>query len=96
MPNHVHALFDVSTTPMANILESWKKHTATKANRLLQRNGRFWQPDYWDTCMRDCAHELETRAYIEHNAVTAGLVLDPKEWRWSSARFRNEFGELRL
>jgi len=35
MPNHVHALFKVDATPMAEILESWKKHTAQKANRLL-------------------------------------------------------------
>jgi REP element-mobilizing transposase RayT len=96
MPNHAHALFEVSTTPMADILESWKKHTANKANRLLQRKGRFWQADYWDTYMRDSQHELETRTYIESNPVSAGLVLDPKAWPWSSARFRNEFGELRL
>jgi hypothetical protein len=49
MPNHAHALFEVSTTPMSDILESWKKHTANRANRLLQRHGNFWQADYWDT-----------------------------------------------
>ena len=42
MPNHVHALFKVDTAPMAEILESWKKHTAQKANRLLNRRGEFW------------------------------------------------------
>jgi hypothetical protein len=81
---------------MADILESWKKHTSNKANRLLQRHGKFWQADYWDTFMRDTAHELEIRTYIENNPVSAGLVLDPKAWPWSSARFRNEFGELKL
>ena len=47
MPNHVHALFKVDATPMAEILESWKKHTANKANRQLHRRGKFWQADYW-------------------------------------------------
>jgi REP element-mobilizing transposase RayT len=65
-------------------------------NRLLKRRGVFWQADYWDTFMRDSAHELETRNYIENNPVKAGLVPDPKTWPWSSARFRNEFGVLKF
>lgn len=96
MPNHAHALFEVSSTPMSEILESWKKYTANRANRLLQRHGKFWQADYWDTFMRDGAHELETRVYIENNPVAAGLARDPKAWPWSSARFRDAFGALKL
>ena len=30
MPNHIHVLFKVNATPMAEILESWKKHTGFK------------------------------------------------------------------
>lgn len=96
MPNHVHALFKVEATPMAEILESWKKHTAQKANRLLKRRSEFWQADYWDTFMRDGEHELGTRAYIESNPAKAGLVLNPRTWQWSSARFRSEDGVLNL
>jgi REP element-mobilizing transposase RayT len=96
MPNHVHALFKVEATPMAEILQSWKKHTAQKANRLLGRRGAFWQADYWDTFMRNNEHELETRNYIENNPAKAGLVLGPKAWPWSSARIRDEFGVLKL
>lgn len=96
MPNHVHALFKVDATPMAEILESWKKYAAQKANRLLKWRGEFWQADYWDTCMRDSENELETRKYIESNPTKAGLVLDSKTWSWSSARFRDEYGVLKL
>jgi putative transposase len=96
MPNHVHVLFKVDATPMAEILESWKKFTAQKANRLLGRRGEFWQADYWDTFMRDGEHELETRKYIECNPAKAGLVLEPKTWPWSSSRFRDEDGVLKL
>ena len=96
MPNHVHALFKGDSTPMAEILESWKKHTAQKANRLLKRRGEFWQANYWDTYMRDNEHELKTCQYIENNPAKAGLVLDPKTWPWSSARFRDEFGTLTI
>jgi|SRR5690242_6628891 len=96
MPNHVHALFKVDATPMAEILESWKKHTAQKVNRLLMGRGEFWQADYWDTYMRDRGHERKTVRYIESNPAQAKLVLDPNEWLWSSARFRDEFNVLNL
>jgi REP element-mobilizing transposase RayT len=96
MPNHVHVLFKVNTTPMSKVLESWKKHTSQKASRLLRRRGEFWQADYWDTFIRDVDHELKTRVYIESNPSSAGLVLDSKKWPRSSARFRDEFGALQL
>ncbi len=96
MPNHVHALFKVDATPMADIIQSWKKHTAQKANRLLNRRGEFWQADYWDTFMRDRNHELKTRNYIEGNPAKAGLVVDPKVWPWSSARFWDTCGVLKI
>ena len=96
MPNHVHALFKVDATPMAEILESWKKYTAQMANRLLRRRGEFWQVDYWDTFMRKSEHELETRRYIENNPTKPGLVLDPKTWPWNRARFRDDCGVLKL
>jgi REP element-mobilizing transposase RayT len=96
MPNHVHALFHLSDTPMSEIVESWKKYTATKANRLLSRRGAFWEADYWDTFMRDEAHQLETRRYIENNPPSAGLARSPQEWLWGSARLRDEYGRLCL
>ena len=96
MPNHVHALFKVDAVPMSEIVESWKKHTAFKANRLLRRRDKFWGPDYWDTFMRDEAHERKTVAYIENNPTKAMLVRSAKHWLWSSARFRDPLGVLAL
>jgi REP element-mobilizing transposase RayT len=96
MPNHIHVLFRVDATPMSRIVESWKKHTAFKANGILDRRGAFWHADYWDTFMRDSDHETRTRNYIENNPAKARLVLDPKTWPWSSARFRDAYGLLKL
>ena len=96
MSNHVHTLFKVDTVPMSEILESWKKHTAARANRLLERKGPFWAADYFDTYMRDAEHERKTVRYIENNPTKAKLVLDPKAWPWSSARFRYAYGRICL
>ena len=78
---------------MAKIIESWKKHTGRELNRLLKRRGEFWGEDYWDTFMRGQEHESKSVRYIENNPAKAKLVLDSKEWLWSSLRFRNELGQ---
>jgi REP element-mobilizing transposase RayT len=96
MPNHVHALFKVGETPLGTILKQFKTYTAREANQQLQRRGSFWAEDGWDTYMRDREHELQTRRYIESNPVNAGLVRNARDWPWSSARFRDETGALRL
>jgi REP element-mobilizing transposase RayT len=96
MSNHVHTLFKVDAVPMSQIVETWKKHTANKINRLLKRRGAFWAAGYFDTFMRDAEHEQRTVRYIENNPTKAKLLLDPKEWPWSSARFRDGYARLRL
>ncbi len=94
MPNHVHTLF----TPfegerLDRILHSWKSFTARKANRILRRDGPFWQRDYYDRYVRDESHFMSIARYIEDNPVAAGLCERREEWEFSSARQRFEDGE---
>jgi REP element-mobilizing transposase RayT len=96
MPNHIHVLFKVGTVPMSEIVGAWKKHTGRLAHKHLGKQGAFWAEGYFDTFMRDDEHERRTIRYIENNPTKAKLVLDPKEWPWSSARLRDEMGVLRL
>ncbi|HTB85566.1 MAG TPA: transposase [Candidatus Sulfotelmatobacter sp.] len=96
MPNHVHILFKVGTVPMSEVVGAWKRHTGRLANRLLGTRGTFWAEDYFDMFMRDDQHELKTVRYIENNPAKARLVGDPKDWPYSSARFRDEYGRLQL
>ena len=96
MPNHVHVLFKVGTTPMSMIVADWKEYTARQSNKLLGRPGQFWAEDYWDTFMRNSEHERTTRHYIEANPVKAFLVRAPEDWPFSSVRYRDDFGVLRL
>jgi len=96
MPNHVHLLFRVWHVPMWKLVDAWKGYTSKQANRLLGRKGQFWHDDYWDTYMRDSAHERRTIRYIESNPIKARLTRLPEEWPWSSARFRDTCGVLHL
>ena len=96
MANHVHVLFKVGTAAMSEIVGAWKKHTGRLANQVLRQQGAFWAAGYFDTFIRDLAHARRTVRYIESNPTKARLVPDPKAWPRSRARFRDEFGNLKL
>ena len=86
MPTHVHVL--IQQRPgwlLAGVVQGWKTFTARSANRILEREGRFWSPDYFDRAMRSETQIERTAAYIEYNPVAARLCADSVEWPWSSA-----------
>jgi len=86
MSNHVHILIHPHS-PLARIMRSVKSFTATKANQLLERKGhRFWQDESFDHWVRTPGEFSRIASYIERNPVSAGLVQNPEDWPWSSAR----------
>ncbi|HEY5910489.1 MAG TPA: transposase, partial [Verrucomicrobiae bacterium] len=94
MPNHVHVLVKIRQTPLARVVQSWKRFIAREANKLLGRDGAFWEREYWDTYMRDEEQASKARRYTEQNPVKAALVGEATAWLWSSARFRDQYGRL--
>lgn len=94
MPNHIHLVVDVWEAPLSRLLNLWKGRSAHAVNQLLARKGHFWEREYFDTLVRDAAHLSRAIRYTENNPVKAGLVRIPKDWPWSSARWRDEFGRL--
>ncbi len=97
MSNHVHILIrPASSTSLSSIMKGLKGYTSNRANKLLNRSGRFWQPDYFDRFIRDREHLLRTVDYIENNPVKAGLCENCWEWEFRSAYGRFEGGDLRV
>jgi putative transposase len=89
MPNHAHVLFSVMPAhPLGEIVGSWKRFTARKANEHLGRSGSFWQTEYWDRFIRNDAHFGASEEYIDQNPVKAGLVAEPRLWPYGSARLK--------
>ena len=68
---------------------------AREANKILKREGTFWEPEYWDTYVRDAEHLARARRYTENNPVKAKLVGESRAWPWGSARLRDARGEAR-
>ena len=94
--DHIHVVVEVWQTPLAALLKSWKGFTAREANKLLGREGAFWEREYWDTRIRDEQQLRKAVRYVEANPLKASLVPEAKVWQWSSARLRDELGVLRM
>jgi putative transposase len=94
MANHVHVLFtplakpDGSYFALSAIMQSLKGYTARQANKLLNREGQFWQHESYDHIVRDAAELQRIRQYILYNPVKAGLVDNPEEWLWSYTKYQ--------
>ena len=85
MPNHVHVLvIPLDDHSLSGIAHSWKSYTAKQANKMLERNGKFWHEDYFDRFVRDDDHFEAIVNYIHLNPVKAGLCTNPEDWEWSS------------
>ncbi|MDB6170289.1 MAG: isochorismate synthase [Verrucomicrobia bacterium] len=79
MPNHVHAvLTPVNGHSLPEIMKSWKGYTGTEANRALDREGPFWQVEYYDHLIRDDPEFAQAVRYTLENPVKARLA----DWSW--------------
>jgi putative transposase len=92
MPNHVHVVFtplpkaDGTYHAMSAILHSLKRYTAHEANRLLERQGDFWQHENYDHVVRDEAEWCRIVTYVLNNPMAAGLVQRREDWEWSYSK----------
>jgi putative transposase len=91
MPNHVHSVFtllDVLTesgqpNALDRFMHSVKGYSAGRANRLLQREGSFWEEETYDRLVRDDAELVRIVQYILNNPVKAGLCEQWSSWKWN-------------
>ena len=90
MPNHVHILVTPDASwSLPKIMKSLKSYTAHEANKILGRSGQLWMEDYFDRYVRDERHFRNAISYIEYNPLKAGLCKKARDWKFSSAWFRN-------
>lgn len=94
MPNHVHLQIQPLVNPqtgkyfdLGKILHSIKSYTAHEANKMLNREGKFWHHESYDHILRDRKEFYRIWKYIDHNPVKAGLCKSIKDWEWSSEYF---------
>jgi 5-methyltetrahydrofolate--homocysteine methyltransferase len=75
MPNHVHMILAPKEgESLAEILHSIKRFSAREANKILGREGSFWQKESYDHIIRDGEEFAAQTRYVLGNPEAAGLV----------------------
>lgn len=90
MSNHVHWVFELlekdekgSPIYLQDILQSVKRFSANRINKLENRQGSLWQKESFDTTIRNEKHLYNAIKYTLNNPVAAGFVTDWKNWSGS-------------
>jgi putative transposase len=91
MDNHIHLL----VTPTAKESAARTMHLVGSRyvryfNHRYARSGSLWQGRYRSTIVDTEAYFLTCMRYIELNPVRAGLVSQPKDYRWSGYQHNGE------
>ena len=88
MPNHVHwvvKLFEKDSggipVYLQDILQSVKRHSSNKINKVEKRSGKLWQKESYDTTIRNEKHLFNAIKYTLNNPVKAGFVSNWRDWK---------------
>jgi putative transposase len=85
MPNHVHLILTPKDeTGLALAVSDTHRRYARRINAAHDWTGYLFQGRFASYPM-DEGHLLNAVRYVELNPVTAGLVAQAEDWRWSSA-----------
>ncbi len=86
MPNHVHLIaIPHREDALRTALRGAHGRYAAYLNARQARSGHVWQGRYY-SCPMDEAHLWTALRYAERNPVRAGIVRDPLDFAWSTAR----------
>jgi REP element-mobilizing transposase RayT len=86
MPDGSRCLVKVEYYSLAAIMHRIKRRSAREGNKLLNREGEFWEHESYDHYIRDDDEWQRTVAYVLNNPVKAGLVRHWKDWKWNYVR----------
>jgi putative transposase len=86
LTNHVHLIaIPAVAAGLAKALGRTHNDYARWLNIRRSESGHLWQNRFF-SCPLDARHTWAALAYVERNAVKAGLAARAADWAWSSAR----------
>ena len=83
MSNHYHLALRMGEVPLSRSMRSLNHRFAQSFNGRHRLVGPFWQGRYRSKLVEDGAYLQQLILYIHRNPVTAGVVKDPADYRWS-------------
>ena len=94
MPNHVHLLIAEKNRTLGEVVKSIASSYALYFNKKYGRIGHLFQDRFKSEPCNDSGYFMTLFRYIHQNPVKAGLVLDAKDYQYSS--WRNDYLGLAL
>ena len=86
MPNHIHLLVRPGQDNLHLLVRDLCGRYAKQFNRRYERRGHLFGGPFRQSIVIDEAYLVAASLYIHLNPVRAGLVEDPREYRFSSCR----------
>lgn len=86
MPTHIHLLASPRENELHEPMRDLFSRYAMRFNKKYMRKGHLFAGPYRQAVCLDDAYLLAASLYIHMNPVRAGLVDDPRKFRWSSVR----------
>lgn len=86
MGNHIHLVLEPTAKGgrLAEIMKGINLSYAQYYKKKYKHTGHFWQDRYKSIIISDDEYLLACGSYVELNPVRAGIIKDPKDYRWSS------------
>jgi putative transposase len=86
MRNHVHLVLETLEEggSLAEVMKGINLSYAQHYKRRYDHIGHFWQDRFKSVLISKDEYLLACGSYVELNPVRAGVVRDPREYRWSS------------
>ncbi len=95
MPNHFHLILESpqSSEHLAKYVKLLAQKHSQHINKGYKRTGTLWEGKFKSSPMSKDNYLLACSRYIEMNPVRAHIVKDPKDYVWSSYRYKTGDGE---
>jgi putative transposase len=91
MRDHIHLILTPAPQiPLEKAVQFIKGGFSFRAKKENLFNGEIWQKGYHENRIRDSAEYAQHVEYVWMNPVKAGLVEQPEDYLYSSARLRAE------
>ena len=90
MPNHFHLLLESSQSSenLAKYIKLLAQKYSQHINKRHKRTGTLWEGKFKSSLISKDNYLLACGRYIEMNPVRARMVKDPKDYMWSSYRYK--------
>ncbi len=93
MGNHAHLLLRPNQGNLQSAMRDLFSRYAMRFNRKYERRGHLFGGPYRQAVCLDEAYLIAASIYIHLNPVKAGIVSDPRDYRWGSCSVRLLFSD---